>query len=116
MRKICFLLLTTVLLFSCGTRSNNKKNELPKSKWEIMDEGWTSLGSIATYRIESDGVMHCCSDCARLDYQVVNGETRYRIFYPLESSYYNVVKNPEYRTNSRYGNYEFKAGHYYLNL
>lgn len=81
-----------------------------------MDEGWTKLGSIPTYSLESDGMMHCCTDCARLDYQIINGVTRYRIFYPLHSTYYNVVRNPEYRTISRYGNYAYKAGPFYLNL
>lgn len=112
MKKLLFILL----VLACGIACNRNKQVQPLNYFEEMDKGWTSMGKIPTYRVESDGVMHCCSDCARLDYIVINGETRYRIYYPLESAYYNIVKNPEYGTNSRYGQFQYKAGSYYLNL
>jgi len=114
MRRIVLLLVMIPLLLSCAG-NNNRKNKMPPPPWEEMEKGWTHMGTIATYSLESDGRIHCCSDCARLDYQVVNGATRYRIFYPLESSYI-VFENPEYGTNSRFRDYKYKAGHYYLNL
>lgn len=109
-------LLIILLVLLCGIACNrNKQVQSQNTYLEEMDKGWTSLGSVPTYRVGSDGIMHCCTDCARLDYQVINGETRYRICYAL-SAYYNVVRNPEYGSSSRYGNYHYKAGPYYLNL
>lgn len=97
--------------------NNRSRNQQPeKTYWEKMDEGWTSLGHVTTYDQDSYGTVHSCSDCARLDYRVVNGETRYRIFYPLHSTYYNVTRNPNYGSSAWYGAYEYKAGNIYLNL
>ena len=117
MKRLSFVCLVISVLCSCRGNSNSGYYiPSPSSEWEAIEKGWTHLGTIATYSIGSDGMMHCCSDCARLDYQIINGVTRYRIYYPLDNSYYNVFENPEYGTSSRFRSFKYKAGHYYLNL
>ncbi|MBR7027758.1 MAG: hypothetical protein IKI13_09360 [Bacteroidales bacterium] len=117
MRKALIILLALFCMVSCKENTTHSQHSLREPpKWEELEKGWSHMGDVPTYRLESDGSMYCCVDCARLDYQVINGETRYRIFYPLDDRYYNIVKNPEYGTNSAYGRFQFKAGPYYLNL
>ena len=117
MKKALIILFALFCTISCKENTTQGHHSLgERPDWEELDRGWTSIGDVPTYRAESDGVMHCCIDCARLDYQVINGETRYRIFYPLDSRYYNIVRNPEYGTSSTYGRFQYKAGPYYLNL